>query len=119
MLEEQSYILVITYIAYKPRKDLNIYKSHELESTFIKIIKSKKLNKVLGVLYRHPTIDANEFNNKHVNELLDNIAKENKTISLLGNFNIDLLKYDSHTPTNEFLDSFILQYDFTLYLTRN
>ena len=108
MLEEQSYILVITNIAYKPRKDLNIYKSHELESTSIKIIKSKKLDKVLGVLYRHPTIDANEFNNKYVNELLDNIAKENKTISLLGKFNIDLLKYDSHTPTNEFLDSFIL-----------
>ena len=25
-------------IAYKPRKDLNIYKTHELESTFIEII---------------------------------------------------------------------------------
>ena len=29
--------------AYKPRKDLNIYKSHEFESTFIEIVKSKKI----------------------------------------------------------------------------
>ena len=29
-------------LAYKPRKDLNIYKTHELESTFIEIINPKK-----------------------------------------------------------------------------
>ena len=40
-----------------------------------------------------------------MNKLLDNITKENKTTFLLGDFNIDLLKYDSHTSTNEFLDS--------------
>ena len=34
MLEEPSYILVIPWLI-NPRKDLNIYKSHELESTFI------------------------------------------------------------------------------------
>ena len=28
-------------LAYKPRKDLNIYKTHELESTFIEIINPK------------------------------------------------------------------------------
>ena len=39
MLQEPSYILVIT--AYKPRKHLNIYKTHKLESTFIKVINSK------------------------------------------------------------------------------
>ena len=51
-------------------------------------------------------MDLNEFNNKYVNKLLDNITKENKTTLLLGDFNIDLLKYDSHTSINEFLDSF-------------
>ena len=84
---------------------MNIYKSHELESTFIKIINPKKSNIILGVVYRHPAMDLNEFNDKYVNKLLDNKAKENKTIFLLGDFNIDLLKYDSQTPRNEFLDS--------------
>ena len=38
-------------------------------------------------------------------KLLDNVRKENKTTLLLGDFNIDLLKHESHTSTNEFLDS--------------
>ena len=63
-------------------------------------------------------MDLNEFNDKYVNKLLDNITKENKTTFLLGDFNIGLLKYDSHTSTNEFLDSLLL-YGFTLYLTPN
>ena len=83
---------------------MKIYKTHELESTFIKIIKPKKSNIILGVTYRHPTMDLNEFYDKYVDKLLDNITKENKTTFFLGDFNIDLLKYDSHTSTNEFLD---------------
>ena len=50
------------------------------------------------MVYRHPTMDINEY----VYKLVDNISKENKTILLLGDFNIELLNYDSHTPTNEF-----------------
>ena len=61
-------------------------------------------------------MDLNEFNDKYVNRLLDNMAKENKTILLLGDFNTELLRYESHTLAIEFLDS-VLQYDFTLYLT--
>ena len=32
------------------------------------------------------------------------IPKENKTVFVLGDFNIDLLKYGKHNPTNEFPD---------------
>ena len=32
-------------------------------------------------------------------------SKKKKNIFLLGDFNIDLLKYDKHTGTNEFIDS--------------
>ena len=38
-------------IAYKPRKELNVYKTHELESTFIETINPKKSNIILGVVY--------------------------------------------------------------------
>ena len=50
------------------------------------------------------------FNDFYLNPLLDKLSKENKTIFLLGDFNIDLLKYDSHPPTNEFLDSLSSNY---------
>ena len=92
-------------IAYKPRKVLNIYKTHEFESTFIEITTPKKSNMILGVVYQHLTMDLNKFNNNYVNKLLDNITRENKATFLLGDLNIELLKYESHASTNEFLDS--------------
>ena len=51
-------------------------------------------------------MNINEFNNDYLNELLEKLSKENKTIFLLGDFNINFLNYDIHPPTNEFLDSF-------------
>ena len=40
-----------------------------------------------------------------INQLLVKISKEQKQIFLLGGFNMSLLNYNEHQPTNEFLDS--------------
>ena len=40
-----------------------------------------------------------------LNPLLDKLSKENKQLFLLDNFNINLLNYNDHQPTNEILDS--------------
>ena len=39
-----------------------------------------------------------------INNLLDKLSKENKTFFHLGDFSIDVLNYDQHSLTNEFLD---------------
>ena len=39
-----------------------------------------------------------------INNLLDKLSKENKTFLHLGDFSIDVLNYDQHSLTNEFLD---------------
>ena len=49
-------------------------------------------------------MDIDEFNDIYLNLLLDKISNERKSIFLLGDFNVDTLKYDNHAPTNEFLD---------------
>ena len=49
-------------------------------------------------------MDAIEFNN-HLNQMLEKVSKEQKQIFLLGDFNINLLNYNVHQPTNDFLDS--------------
>ena len=36
---------------------------------------------------------------------LTNFPKENKQVFLLGDLNMNLLKYNDHQPTNEFLES--------------
>ena len=50
-------------------------------------------------------MDLNDFNTNYLHNLLDKVSKEQKSVFLLGNFNINLLNYNSHNPTNEFLDS--------------
>ena len=56
-------------------------------------------------MYLHPTMALNEFNYYYLNPLLEKLAKEQKTVFLLGDFNVDILKYEQHKATNEFLDS--------------
>ena len=45
------------------------------------------------------------FNCSYLNKLQENISKEQKSIFLLGDFNVSLLNYNEHNQTNEFLDS--------------
>ena len=45
-----------------------------------------------------------EFNDYYLNELLHKLSSENKSV-ILGDFKVDLMKYDNHHSTNEFLDS--------------
>ena len=67
------------------------------------MINPKKSN---GCIYRHPNMDLNGFNNDYLNPLLVKLSKEKETVFLLGDDNVDLSKYEKHSPTNEFLDSF-------------
>ena len=44
-------------------QDLNVYKSKELETTFVEVILPKReRNLVVGTIYRHPCMDTDEFN---------------------------------------------------------
>ena len=47
-------------------------------------------------------MNFNEFNKFYLNDILDKLSKENKTVFLLGDFNINLLNFDQDTSTNEF-----------------
>ena len=50
-------------------------------------------------------MDLTNFNWKYMNKRLQNNSKEQKSIFLLGDFNINLLNYNEHNQTKEFLDS--------------
>ena len=103
-------LYIANHLSYKCRNDLNIYKKNELESTFIEIVNPKKSNIIVGVIYRHPSMDLTDFNCNYLNKLLENISKEQKSIFLLGDFNVNLLNYNEHNQTSEFLDSLIASY---------
>ena len=61
----------------------------------------------MGVTYRHQNFKLTDFNDNFLNKLLENISKDQKSIFLLGDFNVNLLNYNEHNPTNKFLDSLV------------
>ena len=55
------------HLSYKPINDLCICKTAELESKFIELINTKKLNVIIGGIYRHTNVDLDEFNDIYLN----------------------------------------------------
>ena len=55
-------LYIKNHLSHKPRNDLCIYKTAELESTFIEAMNTKKSSVIIGPIYRHPNMDLDEFN---------------------------------------------------------
>ena len=89
---------------YKSRNDLKLYKNKNPESVFIKILSKSDKNTIIGCIYKHPNLAIQEFMDTFLQPLLDNLSYENKNVILMGDFNIDLLHYESYIQTREFLD---------------
>ena len=43
-------------LRYRSRSDLTLYKSKEIESSFIEIIELKKKNTIVGCIYEYPKV---------------------------------------------------------------
>jgi hypothetical protein len=92
-------------LEYKVWHDLNhVHNDHEMlwveiEGKYI----NSKINAVVGLIYRRPGSNIEEFNDLLSNKL-NLLSSENKTVIHMGDYNLDLLKHDSHIPTNAFLD---------------
>ena len=91
-----------------------MHKSKEVESIFIEIINKKERNTIIGCIYRHPWMDARELNDTFLQNTLEKLFYENKDIILIGDFNIDILKYDTNNDSAAFLEmmyeNFLLPY---------
>ena len=73
-----------------------------LEPIFVEIINTNNKDIVVGCVYCHPSMDSNEFN-KHFFSILNEkiLLEKNKEITLMGDFNINLLRNNKdHNSTN-------------------
>ena len=92
-------------LTFKPRKDLEIYESKNLESCFVEIINKKTSNDIIGVIYRHPNMDPSNFIDNKLTHITNILSREkNKKVFIAGDFNFDLLHYSSHDQTADFLE---------------
>ena len=93
-------------IPFIERHDLNVFNEY-IESVFIEIDKSKlnpEKNVIIGVIY-WPTNTDIEIFNEYLGSILDKVGHEKKLSYIMGDYNIKLLNYNSHTKTTLFLDT--------------
>jgi hypothetical protein len=60
------------------RADLMIYSSKYLESIFIEIKKSCESNITIACVYRHPSMNQNEFTSTRLTPLLEKLSNGKK-----------------------------------------
>ena len=66
-----------------------------LQSIFIETINPNTKNLIVGCIYRHVCMELSKFNNDFFTYLCEKLLHEkNKDIVLMGDFNVDLLKYE-------------------------
>ena len=90
-------------LKFSERDDLNTT-SNSYESIWIEVKDSSGKIFLCSVFYRHPKSDLTLFLNEFY-ATIDKISKENKHCVIMGDFNIDLLNYESHHLTEEYINT--------------
>jgi len=91
-------------LEYKVLKDCYFSDPEIIESIFVEIMIPHGKNIIVGTIYRPPNHNLPGFLAK-CNELISIISSANKHCYIMGDFNLDLLSYNDHAPTQEFMDS--------------
>ena len=98
-------VCVQDHVYFKEISDLS-YFDEDCETVFIEMKKGHQLqnhNVIIGVIYRPPNQDISSFNDKTSN-IVNVVRRENKTCYFLGDYNINILNYESHAQTAQFVD---------------
>lgn len=99
-------------IDFQIRDDLSVFIPHVYESLFIEITSNSphKPTHVVGVVYRPnspPRANMDIFTNTF-HSTMNIINTENKSCVIMGDLNIDLLKYCTNANTSDFVDQVII-----------
>ena len=82
-----------------------------METMFVEIQYKRSKPIIVGVIYRPNTLpraDLDLFISNSL-DIQSKISNENKTSYLMGDYNINLLNFGTHTKTKEFIDDVISQ----------
>ena len=76
----------------------------EFETLWVEFHSKNQSNLLCGIIYRHPSSNSENFLN-YFNSTIEKIHQENKLCLIMGDFNFDLLKTDSHADSENFLNT--------------
>ena len=92
------------YLNFKLREDLGFTNNKGAESLFIEINRRNEKNVIVGIVYRPPDQNLNEFL-CDLDIVLNKFSNENKSVFLLGDWNVNIMNHSKHEATSQFLDT--------------
>ena len=57
---------------------------------------------IIGCIYKHPKQGTHDLNENYILRLMDKLSREKKGILIMGDFNINLLKYNNDTDNTTY-----------------
>ena len=97
------------HLDYTVRDDLSVIED-EYETLWIEIKTGSKAKNILRCcVYRHPNTDPKKFVD-YMDNVFSKLSKANKSVFLMGDFNVNLLSYETHSDTNDFINSMVSHY---------
>ena len=92
---------MVLYVNEKLDHFCRVSKKDVFETIWVAIKQKKGKNILCCCAYRHPDTDVDEFKD-YLQNVFQKISKENKLIYLMGEFNFDLMNYETDTSTADF-----------------
>ena len=92
---------------YKIREDLSVFEQDVFESVFVEVESQSGSNLIVSVIYRPntaPKADIDKFTPILI-EIMYQINTEKNIGLVMGDMNMDLLKFHIHSKTNDYLDN--------------
>lgn len=81
---------------------------HACDCLFIELTSKKfERNIIIGIMYRSPRQNSEIVFKNCLNKILDTLSSQNKDVILLGDTNINLLKYKENKVASDYLDMLI------------
>ena len=97
-------LLIKDGLTYRERRDISVFHEGVIESLFAEVVRGEgRRNEIVGVIYRPPGGDLTVFKDE-ISKLMTKLKGVDAYI--MGDFNVDLLKTDSHRPTSDCLECF-------------
>ena len=101
------------YPDYEILAEESVFIPHVYESIWVKIKMKNSPDKIIGNIYRPNTAPlanlerAIEIHNQIIEKILSNIDHKKCDIQILTDFNINMLNFDTHGLTNDYINSLI------------
>ena len=98
-------VLVREGLTYRERPDLGTFIEGQIESIFIEVIRGGgRKNEIVGVVYRPPGGSTQGFN-EDMGRILTDVRGLDGYV--MGDFNVDLLKAETHSQASDFMEGFM------------